>query len=194
MPVLISAQQLTVITAAFDCEPLGSTVVLTVPGSAIGNDGAHYVVVAKSVEEAETRATGAAQTPVPGMPEVALAADGTPSVTIPDTKAPSDLKISVLKQGDGPEVAEGDGVVVQHYGVAWDTGESFDSSWSRNAPSEFSTTGVYEGFGKAIVGQRIGSQVLVVMPPSMGDTNGDLKGKTLVFVIDILGATRAAAQ
>ena len=82
-----------------------------------------------------------------------------------------------------------------HYtGLVWETEEVFDSSWERGAPAPFNTQGVYHGFGKAMVGQTVGSQVLVVMPPSMGDTSGSLKGKTLVFVIDLLGAQHAGTQ
>lgn len=190
VPILIDDSAPTMWMAAIDCAPLGSTVVMTVPGSAIGAADSKYVVVARSAEELPTTATGVAQEPVAGAPEVTLAADGTPTVTIPDTAAPADLQISVLKKGDGPTVADGDQVVLQYLGVAWDTKEEFDSSWSRGRPSAFTTTGVYEGFGDALVGQTVGSQVLVTMPPAMGATSGDLVGKTLTFVIDILGTQR----
>ncbi|WP_431802528.1 FKBP-type peptidyl-prolyl cis-trans isomerase [Microbacterium sp. bgisy203] len=191
VPVLIDQTQLTMWVGAIECNPLGSTVVMTVPGSALGTEGSNYVVVARTFEELPTTATGQSVAPVEGMPEVALADDGEPTITVPDTAAPADLQIEVLKKGDGPTVAEGDQVTVQYKGVAWDTKEEFDSSWKRGAPAAFTTTGVYEGFGKAMVGQTVGSQVLVVMPPSMGDLNGALKGKTLVFVIDILGTQHA---
>ncbi|PZU47886.1 MAG: hypothetical protein DI566_04810 [Microbacterium sp.] len=194
VPLLIDQTQLSMWIVAVECNPIGSTTVLTVPGSAIGSEGSNYVVVARTVAALPTTATGTPVDPVAGMPEVTLDADGVPTVTVPDTEAPADLQIADLKKGDGPTVADGDQVVVQYKGVAWDTKEEFDSSWSRGAPASFTTTGVYEGFGKALVGQTVGSQVLVVMPPSMGDLNGDLKGKTLVFVIDILGTQHAATQ
>lgn len=194
VPILIDQTQLSMWVVAVECNPLGSTTVLTVPGSAIGSEGSNYVVVARTVAALPTTATGTSVDPVAGMPEVTLADNGEPTVTIPDTDAPADLQIADLKKGDGPTVADGDQVTVQYKGVAWDTKEEFDSSWSRGTPAAFTTTGVYEGFGKALVGQTVGSQVIVVMPPSMGDLNGDLKGKTLVFVIDILGTQHAATQ
>ena len=45
-------------------------------------------------------------------------------------------------------------------------------------------------------GQTVGSQVLVVIPPKDGYGEGDinandLKGETLVFVVDIIGAQKA---
>ncbi len=194
VPMLIDSSSLSMTSVAIECNPLGSTVVLSVPGSAIGSEGTNYVVVAKSVEALPTTATGEAVAAVDGMPTVALDADGVPTVTIPDADAPADLKIAELKQGDGATVADGDQVTLQYKGVSWDSKEEFDSSWSHGAPRAFLTTGVYEGFGKALVGQQVGSQVLVVMPPSMGDLSGTLKDQTLVFVIDILGTQHTTAQ
>lgn len=193
VPILIDDSEPTMWMAAIDCAPLGSTVAMTVPGSAIGVANSKFVVVARTTAMLPTTAGGAPQDPVAGAPTVTLAADGTPTVTIPDTAPPADLQISVLKKGDGPVVAAGDQVFLQYLGVAWDTKQEFDSSWSRGRPSSFTTTAVYEGFGDALVGQSVGSQVLVTMPPAMGAPNGDLQGKTLTFVIDILGTQRADA-
>ncbi|WP_447942667.1 FKBP-type peptidyl-prolyl cis-trans isomerase [Microbacterium aurum] len=193
VPLLIDASQPSMWAVAADCNPLGSTVVLTVPGSAIGDETNNYVIVAHTDADLPRTATGTPQEPQAGLPTVTLAEDGTPTITIPDTAAPTDLQIEVLKQGDGAEVADGDQVTLQYAGVSWDTKEEFDSSWSRGAPSAFTTTGVYEGFGDALVGQKVGSQVLVVMPPSMGDLSGSLKDQTLTFVIDILGTQHGVA-
>jgi FKBP-type peptidyl-prolyl cis-trans isomerase len=88
-------------------------------------------------------------------------------------------------------------VLVQYTGVRWSNGETFDSTWDKGGvPTSFSTTGVVTGFQKALEGQTVGSQVLVVMPPAEGYGEGeinstDLKGETLVFVVDILGAQQA---
>lgn len=197
VPLLIDASQPSMWAAAADCQPLGSTVVLTVPGSAIGAEGSNYVVVAQTIDELTVTATGADEEPSGDLPPVTLAEDGTPTVTIPDGDAPTELQMETLKTGDGPEVESGDNVVVQYLGVRWSNGEEFDSSWSRGAPSEFSTTGVVEGFQKALEGQKVGSQVVVVIPPDLGYGAGevnedDLKGETLVFVVDILGTQRGA--
>ena len=48
-----------------------------------------------------------------------------------------------------------------------------------------------QGFGAALVGQKVGSRVIVTMPPKFGYGEGtvnenDLVGQTLVFVIDII--------
>jgi peptidylprolyl isomerase len=175
----------------FGCATIGSRIVLALPGS---EGAAAQINVVDVLGVTPTAAWGKEQAPKAGLPTVKLAKDGTPTITIPDTKAPTGLEIEVLKQGDGPTVAEGDQVLTQYTGVSWDTKKNFDSSWSRGAPAAFATNQVYEGFGKALVGQKVGSQVLVVMPPAMGDLSGELKGQTLVFVIDILATQHGAAQ
>ena len=58
--------------------------------------------------------------------------------------------------------------------------------------------GVVPGFAKALEGQTVGSQVLVVVPPDEGygdkEQNGIPAGSTLVFVIDILGLDALPAE
>jgi peptidylprolyl isomerase len=138
-----------------------------------------------------TRATGTPVTPPAGFPTVTLDETGKPTVTIPDTTPPATTKVAVLKQGDGATVKDGDSVTVQYQGVNWDTKKVFDQSWGRE-PATFATTGVIKGFQDALVGQKVGSQVIAVIPPAdgygpTGQPAAGIKGTdTLVFVIDIL--------
>ena len=80
----------------------------------------------------------------------------------------------------------------------WRNGSVFDQSWGKTGPASFATTGVVKGFSKALVGHRVGSQVVAIIPPAdgygkTGTANGAIKGTdTLVFVIDILATTHAA--
>lgn len=143
---------------------------------------------------AEPYATGTPLSPAPGFPAVSFDEDGKPTVEIPDTPAPTTTEIALLKQGNGATVADGDTVTVQYQGVNWTTKEVFDQSWGRG-PATFPTTGVIPGFAKALLGQQVGSQVLVVIPPTdgYGDAGQPAAGisgtDTLVFVIDILDTT-----
>lgn len=138
------------------------------------------------------KADGADQPPTPGFPTVVLADNGRPTVTIPDEAPPTELKIAVLKKGDGEVVPPASDVIVHYEGINWNTKEIFDESWKRGSPSPFNTSQVIAGFTKAIEGQTVGSQVMVIIPPaegygpagrppSIGGTD------TLVFVVDILG-------
>jgi peptidylprolyl isomerase len=198
MPVLLDQSNTSLFIAALECEPVGTQVVLAVPGSMFGEGQGNKVVYAEAVDHLPEVATGTPVDPTPGMPEVELDDDGKPTVTIPDGDAPAETKVVLLKQGDGATVASGDLVVVQYLGVKWSDGEEFDSSWSRDAvPAQFQTTGVVAGFQKALEDQQVGSQVLVVMPPSDGygaSEGHELQNESLVFVVDILATTPVQAQ
>ncbi|WP_214465905.1 FKBP-type peptidyl-prolyl cis-trans isomerase [Microbacterium flavescens] len=179
----------------FGCATVGSRIVMAVPAT---EQAPALVWVLDVLGIAPTAAWGEPQEPVEGMPEVELAEDGTPSVTIPDADAPTELEVAVLKEGDGEVVAEGDTTTLQYYGVDWETGETFDDSWSKGAPISLPGNTYVPGFVEALVGQPVGSQVLVVIPPAQaygeaGESDHELAGKTLVFVIDILSTQHADA-
>ncbi len=191
IPLLLDVQNSSLFLAALECQPLGSRVVLALPGAAIGSE-TPLVVYAEALEALPLVASGTAVDPTPGMPTVTLDAGGAPTVTIPEGEAPAETQVALLKQGDGAVVGAGDLVVVQYRGVKWSDGTEFDSSWSRGAPSQMQTSQVVTGFRTALEGQQVGSQVLVVIPPADGygdDPTHALAEETLVFVIDILATT-----
>jgi peptidylprolyl isomerase len=204
------------------CSPAGSRVVGVVPADGLvettlttfgmtAEDSMVIVVDVVSAEKAEAaeeevtldpadylpKADGVDQPLPDGFPaigvEIADDASGTPTVTIPDGDAPTDLQIAVLKKGDGAVIEAGADVVVNYSGTVWATKTIFDSSWQRGAIAHFPTDQVIAGFTQALEGQTIGSQVLVSIPsdlgygetgiPDLGITGAD----TLVFLVDILG-------
>ena len=123
--------------------------------------------------------------------------DDAPTVTLPATAPKTDLELVVLTEGDGEVVGAADNVTVHYLGTAWETGEVFDQSYTRGEPSTFSVTGVVDGFSAALIGQKVGSRVLVTMPPSMGygeagTSDHALAGLTLVFLIDIVSTAPAS--
>jgi peptidylprolyl isomerase len=137
------------------------------------------------------KANGTPQTLPAGFPTVTLASNGAPTITVPKTTAPTKTEIADLKKGSGATVKSGDTVTVHYTGVIWDTGTVFDSSWTDGQPATFATTGVIPGFSKALVGQKVGSQVVAIIPPADGYGSAGsapaIKGTdTLVFVVDIL--------
>ena len=141
------------------------------------------------------KATGQAVPPVTGLPTVALAASGEPSITPVGGTAPKALVAQPLIKGTGAAVAKGQVVTVHYSGWLWD-GTAFDSSWSRKQPYTFqvgATPGqVIPGWDEGLVGQTIGSQVLLVVPPDKAygaAGQGSIPANaTLVFVVDILDA------
>ncbi|MBO0980614.1 FKBP-type peptidyl-prolyl cis-trans isomerase [Microbacterium sp. SD291] len=190
---IVDPTQSTVFTVAAECLPVGSSIVLTLPAA---QEGMHAsVLYVETIEHLPTTATGSDVDATEGMPAVELDDAGSPSITIPEGEAPAETEVATLKEGDGAVVASGDLVTVQYRGVKWSDGSEFDSSWSRDAaPAQFQTTSVVTGFKLALEGQKVGSQVVVVMPPKDGYGEGeineaDLVGESLVFVVDILATT-----
>ncbi len=158
-----------------------------------------WVIFVFDVRDAITLPTSASGTevaPVPGLPTVALV-EGVPTVTLPGTPAPTELVIQPLIVGDGPAVESGQTVTVQYVGVKWSDGSVFDSSWERGEPVDFpvGTGGVIAGFEEGLIGQTVGSRVMLIIPPDkgygeQGNEQAGISGtETLVFVIDILAAS-----
>jgi FKBP-type peptidyl-prolyl cis-trans isomerase len=189
------------------CAKVGDRIASVIPAAdAFGDAGSEQigvaggdsiVFVADVIGVTPTKATGTAKALPDGFPKVTLADDGKPTVQIPATDPPKDLRIAARKVGDGETVKSGDTVTVQYQGVLWRNGEVFDQSWGRS-PTSFATTDVVPGFGKALVGQKVGSQVVAIIPPdegygAQGGGNGTIKGTdTMVFVIDILSTAHAS--
>ncbi len=190
---------------AVECLPVGSRVVLTAPvKTAFGSadisqlkltDKDTVVFVADIAGIAQTKADGKAVAPTPGFPTVKDdAKTGEPTITIPKADPPTETKIAVLKQGDGEVVQSGDTVTVQYKGVLWRNGQVFDSSWGRGQVVSFQTTKVVKGFQMALEGQKVGSQVIAIVPPADGygsAGSGEITATdTMVFVVDILKTSR----
>lgn len=148
-------------------------------------------------DELLPQAEGTPATLPDGMPEVSVADNGEPTITMPQAAPPAELTIANLIDGSGETIAPGDTVYVHYTGVLWTTGKIFDSSWGAGRPISFETTGVIPGFQKALEGQKVGSRVVTVIPPSEGYgsewliSNGGSADDAMVFVIDILGVQHA---
>ncbi len=119
-----------------------------------------------------------------------------PVLSFPDSPAPEDLGVQVLVQGDGETVSAGDSIEVNYYGQVW-TGRMFDNSYDRGSSISFpiGVGAVIGGWDDGLVGQQVGSRVLLSIPPHLGYGPGGMPaagirgGDTLVFVVDILGTT-----
>ena len=120
-----------------------------------------------------------------------------PTITVPKTAAPTALVVQNLIDGTGPEVKSGQTITVHYTGVLWTDGTVFDSSWTRKSPATFAigTGNVIPGWDKGLVGKKVGSRVLLVVPPADGYGAQPPQGSkipanaTLVFVVDILDAS-----
>lgn len=146
-----------------------------------------------------TRADGEAVEPEEGLPEVELADNGAPEITIPDSPPPTDLVVQPLIRGAGEQVAPGQVITVQYTGVTWSDGQVYESTWvpgSLPLPFPIGVGSVLEGWDLGLVEQTVGSQVLLVVPPYLGygGTEREFAEETLVFVVDILAARGLGGQ
>lgn len=206
-PLTLGGETPIAFTKGLSCAREGSRVVVVAPAEELISAGADpetaaggdSLVAVFDVQRAfPVRAEGAPQLTRDGFPAVVLAPDGRPGITVPKSDPPVDevSEVEVLQRGNGPVVEDGDTVVVQYTGVTWSDGKVFDSSWKNGSPTTFvvgegDEAQVIPGFTKAIVGQTVGSQVGVIVPPSEGygdqAAGGIPANSTLFFVIDILG-------
>lgn len=120
-----------------------------------------------------------------------MSAPSKPEVTIPDEAPPSDLVVEDLTVGDGAEATAGSRVDVHYVGVSWSTGRQFDASWDRGQSVRFPLTQLIAGWQEGIPGMKVGGRRRLVCPPELayGPAGGGhrLSGKTLVFIIDLMG-------
>ncbi len=176
--------------------PIGSRVVVAVDQTAGSGE---WVILAIDIRDAQTlptSASGEAVAPDPSLPAVTVGADGVPTIATPTGDAPTSLVVQPLITGAGPAVTAGQTVTVQYTGMIWASGQVFDSSWG-TGPVDFpiGSGQVIPGFDEGLVGQTVGSRVLLVIPPDKGygeagNSDAGIAGTdTLVFVIDILAAS-----
>ena len=117
-----------------------------------------------------------------------------PEVDFPGGEPPADLQITDIKEGDGEVAKAGDQVQVHYVGVAYSTGEEFDSSYDRGDPLEFQLGAgrVIAGWDQGVQGMRGGGRRQLVIPPHLaygdrGAGNVIAPGETLIFVCDLVG-------
>ena len=118
---------------------------------------------------------------------------GKPEVDFPGGEPPADLQITDIQEGDGAEAKAGDTVQVHYVGVAYSTGEEFDSSYDRGDPLEFQLGAgrVIAGWDQGVQGMRVGGRRQLVIPPHLayGDRGAGrviAPGETLIFVCDLV--------
>jgi peptidylprolyl isomerase len=118
-----------------------------------------------------------------------------PKITVAkDTKAAKTLESDVLVEGDGPTVKKGDLLVADYLGETYANKKVFDNSYDRKVPAAFpiGTGNVIPAWDKVLVGAKIGSRVLMSVPPKQGygkkgNEQAGIKGTdTLVFVVDLI--------
>jgi peptidylprolyl isomerase len=189
---------------------VGSRVVITsTPTDAFGEQGnadlgmqkddpVVFVVDLLSASKVLAQAEGKAVAPKKGLPTVTMNEGKPATITIPKgAKPPTKTIVQPLIEGTGPEVKKGQKVRVAYTGALWKDGSVFDSSASRPEQPYFefpiAQGQVIKGWDNGLQGQKVGSRLLLVIPPADGYGAAGSPPKiagtdTLVFVVDILAA------
>jgi peptidylprolyl isomerase len=116
-----------------------------------------------------------------------------PTLTFPKNKPSTALQVKVLSTGTGATVVKSNLIVVDYLGQIWQ-GKAFDNSYDTKSPlgTPIGVNQVIKGWDQALVGKKVGSRVLMVVPPALaygttGNTNAGIKPTdTLAFVVDII--------
>lgn len=111
----------------------------------------------------------------------------------PDAKS-KELGKAILIQGTGKNVEKGDTIVANYIGQTYGGEKPFDSSYTAQTPATFAigTGAVVKGWDQGLVGVKVGSRVLLRVPPELGYGDSPPQGSpikagdTLYFVIDVL--------
>src|SRR5580692_1501420 len=115
-----------------------------------------------------------------------------PTVTIPKETGTGALLTKTVIQGTGAKLTSSEGLIGNYVAYDWSgkTSKLLGSSYTQGAPSIF-VGSLLPGLETALVGQKIGSRVLAVIPPkdafgTSGNSSEGIGAKdTLVFVIDV---------
>lgn len=195
-PITVGATKGGPLVEALQCAQVGSRLAVAVKASDLtsttgktdDSTGPAYIAVIDVVKAFLPKADGALQLGVNNMPAVVTAANGAPGVSIPNINAPTSEKIQIIRQGRGHEFTGSDTAVVQFTAVNWAASPKVQgSTWTNgNAATTvpLNSTQIPEAIKKALVGQRVGSQVMVVVPPTAASGSTD----TFVYVFDLLGS------
>jgi len=190
-------------------QTIGSRVVVTTPadkafGEAgnpkldIGNKDSVLVIVdlVSKAEKPLDGPQGAEQKAPSWAPKLVEKGDAITSLDFSKAPKPNGkLREATLVKGTGATVEKGQTISVNYLGQVYGAKKPFDESYSKDPASFGIGTGqVIPGWDKTLVGVKVGSRVLLAIPPkegygSKGNPSAGIKGTdTLYFVVDILSA------
>jgi FKBP-type peptidyl-prolyl cis-trans isomerase len=215
-PTVISGTLIPGLQNALIGQKVGSRVLAVIPpaqgygtngNQQLGVSGATTLVFVIDVLKAyspSATATGTAEsTGGSGLPTITSKPGQAPVATIPGSNPPGALEVKTLIKGTGPAITKGEYVIAQYVGYIWRTKKVFGSSWTSGSPFGFvfqaAPPQVIPGWDTGLVGQLVGSRVMLVIPPkegygSSGASQAGIKGTdTLVYVVDILDAFQKSA-
>jgi peptidylprolyl isomerase len=115
-----------------------------------------------------------------------------PEVSLP-ASLPTELVVTDLTVGTGPEAKEGDVIILDYVGVRSKDGVEFDNSYDRGEPLQLTLGGgqVIQGWEQGLVGVQAGGQRQLDIPSALAygdqDKSDIITANTdLSFVVDVV--------
>jgi peptidylprolyl isomerase len=110
---------------------------------------------------------------------------------LPEPKPDGDLLRHVVTEGKGKTLSPDSTVTADYLGMVYGAKKPFDESFS-GEPAEFSLQQVVQGWTYGLSGLKVGSRVLLQIPPDLGygaqAQENIPANSTLYFVVDIVDA------
>ena len=123
-----------------------------------------------------------------------------PKLTVGKDFTTGSTETRVVTKGKGDKLADGDVAKVNYVAVNGRTGKQFDNSFTSKSPITLTLDETaMPGFLKGLTGQRVGSRVLVAIPPKDGFDQppaqlGIKAEDTMVFLFDIVAKVPEKAE
>ena len=180
-------------------QKIGSRVAVAAPASAafgadgnpqlgIGNKDSVVIVLDIIGEHVDPKPQDVSASKLPSVIEKKGEPVGLDFSKVDKPSAKGDLLRAVIKQGTGATVTPDMTVTADYLGAVYGAKKPFDESYSKK-PVPFSLTQVVPGWTYGLSGLKVGSRVLLQIPPDLGYGNQKQSnipaGSTLYFVIDI---------
>lgn len=207
------------LSTALDCAKVGERLALATTAGEVKaafqegsfeqaniDDDATIVLVVDVAASYLGKANGVNQLPKDGMPTVVTAVDGRPAIAVGLVSPLKKTTASTIKAGGGATLKTDDSAVLAFSAWVWPSDGSdptpFSSTWDAGQAVSFALTNSADGTGLPkgiidnLIGQKVGSQVLIVLAP--GDDSfspdalptGITADSTVVFVFDLLGVQK----
>jgi peptidylprolyl isomerase len=116
-----------------------------------------------------------------------------PEIDFPAHEVPTELVIEDIVVGSGKEATPGRTVSTHYVGVAFSSGEEFDSSWNRGTPLDFrvGVGQVIQGWDQGLLGMKVGGRRRLEIPSALaygssGAGSAIGPDEALIFVVDLL--------
>jgi FKBP-type peptidyl-prolyl cis-trans isomerase len=126
--------------------------------------------------------------------------DKTPKVTIPKAKPGNSLTVRTLIQGTGAILTKSDVLAASYVIYTWDGTTSSEKGSTFGSVPSILPSKTLPGLETALIGKKVGSRVLAVIPPAegfgaSGNPQAGVTGTTtLVFVVDLIKAYSDSAD